>query len=335
MSHPATGQTMRKLQRREFCRLMAAAATVPAAPHVATAQDYPTRAVRFILGFNAGGAPDVVARLLCQWLSEKVGQNFLVENRPGAGGNIAAEAVVRAPPDGYTLLLIGSPNYINASLYQNLKFHFLHDIVPVASIGRNPFVMEVNPAFPAKTVAEFIAYAKANPGKINMTSTGTGNLTHVAGELFKMMAGIDIVHVPGRGEMQAQSDLLADRAQVMFDPIISSLGYLKSGQLRALGVTDTSRVAMLPDIPCVSDTVPGYEVNGGIGVGAPLGTPVAIVETLNKYINASLADAAIKARLIDLGFVPAAMSPAEFGKFMTEETEKWGKVIRAANLKAE
>src|SRR5271155_1203857 len=226
-----------KTPRRRFLGLVAGAAALPALARIARAQAYPARPVRLIIGFNAGGAPDVVARLLCQWLSERVGQNFLVENRPGAGGNIAVEAVVRAPADGYTLLQVGSPNFINASLYKDLKFNFLRDIAPVAGIGRNPFVMEVNPSFPAKTVAEFIAYAKANPGKINMTSTGTGNLTHVAGELFGMMAGVDLVHVPSRGEMQAQSDLLSDRVQVLFDPIVSSIGYFKTGQLRPLGVT--------------------------------------------------------------------------------------------------
>ena len=323
-----------KLRRRGFLGL-AAAAALPALGQIVLAQSYPARPVRLILGFNAGGAPDVVARLLCQWLSERIGQNFLVENRPGAGGNIAAEAVVRAQPDGYTLLLIGSPNFINASLYTDLKFNFLRDIAPVASIGRNPFVMEVTPSFPAKTVAEFIAYAKANPGKINMTSTGTGNLTHTAGELFKQMTGIDMLHVPGRGEMQAQSDLLAGRAQVMFDPIISSLGYIKGGELRALGVTGAARVAMLPDVPAISETVPGYEVDGWLGLGAPKDTPAEIVGYLNQKIALSLADPGIKAKLADFGFVPTAMPAAAFGTFIAGETEKWAKVIRAANIRAE
>jgi len=324
-----------KIPRRRFLHLAAGAAALPAAARIARAQAFPTRPVRLVIGFNAGGAPDVVARLLCQWLSERVGQNFLVENRPGAGGNIAAEAVVRAPPDGYTLLQVGSPNFINVALYKDLKFNFLRDVAPVAGIGRNPFVMVVTPSFPAKTVAEFIAYAKANPGQINMTSTGTGNLTHVIGELFKMMAGVDMLHVPGRGEMQAQSDLLAGRAQVMFDPIVSSLGYIKGGQLRALGVTGATRVPSLPDVPTVSETVPGFDVTGAIGIGAPRGTPAEVAGYLNDKVNAALADPAIKARLNDLGFVPTPMSAAEFGTFMVSQTETWGRVIQEANIKPE
>jgi tripartite-type tricarboxylate transporter receptor subunit TctC len=324
-----------KFRRRQILRMAAGAAALSATSRLAAAQAYPTRPVRIIIGFNAGGAPDVVARLLAQWLSQRVGQNFLIENRPGAGGNIAVEIVVRAPPDGYTLLQVGSPNFINATLYTDLKFDFVRDIAPVASIGSNPFVMEVNPSFPAKTVAEFIAYAKANPGKINMTSTGTGNLTHVIGELFKMMAGVDLVHVPGRGEMQAQSDLLAGRVQVMFDPLISSIGYVRAGQLRALAVTSATRLAMLPDVPTVAETVPGFEVSGGLGIGAPKDTPADIIEYLNGNIDAALADPEIKARLADLGFAPAPMSPAQFGKFIADETEKWAKVIRTAGIKAE
>ncbi len=323
------------ISRRQILGSAITAAAFPAMPSVVRAETFPARPVRLILGFVAGGAPDVVARLLCQWMSEKVGQNFLVENRPGAGGNIAAEAVVRAPPDGYTLLLIGSPNFINTSLYPDLKFNLLRDIVPVASIGRNPFVMEVNPSFPAKTVAEFIAYAKANPGKINMTSTGTGNLTHVAGELFRMMAGIDLTHVPSRGEMQAQSDLLADRVQVMFDPIISSLGYIRGGQLRVLGITSATPIPLLPGVPLVGDTVPGYEVDGWLGVGAPAGTPPEIVATLNKYINDGLADPVVKSKLVELGFVPTQMTADAWGKFVAGETEKWAKVIKFAGVKLE
>jgi tripartite-type tricarboxylate transporter receptor subunit TctC len=322
-----------KIPRRRFLRLAAGAAALPAAARIARAQAFPTRPVRLVIGFNAGGAPDVVARLLCQWLSERIGQNFLVENRPGAGGNIAVEAVVRAPADGYTLLQVGSPNFINASLYKDLKFNFLRDIAPVAGIGRNPFVMVVNPSFPAKTVAEFIAYAKANPGQINMTSTGTGNLTHVIGELFKMLAGVDMLHVPGRGEMQAQADLLAGRAQIMFDPIVSCLGYIKAGQLRALGVTGATPVPALPDVPTVGETVPGFDVTGAIGIGAPLNTPADVTGFLNDKVNAALSDPTIKARLVDLGFVPTPMSAENFGAFMAQETETWAKVIRAANIK--
>jgi tripartite-type tricarboxylate transporter receptor subunit TctC len=324
-----------KSSRRRFLHLAAGVAALPAAVRSANAQAYPARPVRIIIGFNAGGAPDVVARLLAQWLSEHVGQNFLIENRPGAGGNIAAEMVVRAPPDGYTLLQVGSPNFINATLYKDLRFDFLRDIAAVASIGRNPFVMVTYPSFPATTVAEFIAYAKANPGKINMTSTGTGNLTHVIGELFKMMAGVDMLHVPGRGEAQAQSDLLSGRAQVMFDPIVSSLGYIRAGQLRALGVTGATRLALLPDVPTVGETVPGFAVTGAIGIGAPKDTPAAVIDFLNDRINAALADPGVKARLADLGFVPTPMTPGEFGKLIVEQTETWAKVIRTANIRPE
>jgi tripartite-type tricarboxylate transporter receptor subunit TctC len=319
--------------RRTLLRTAAAAAALPAASRIACAETYPGRPVRLVIGFVAGGAPDVVSRLVCQWLSERMGQNFLVDNRPGAGGNIAAEDVARSPADGYTLLQVGSPNFINASLYTDLKFNLIRDIAPVASIGRNPFVMVVNPSFPAKTVAEFIAYAKANPGKINMTSTGTGNLTHVAGELFKMMSGVDIVHVPSHGEMQAQTDLLADRVQVLFDPIISSLGYIKSGQLRALGVTSSTRLPLFPDLPLVGDTVPGYQVDGWLGIGAPKGTPGEVIETLNTNISAAIADPTVKSKLVDLGFVPTAMSAAAWGAFVGEETEKWAKVVKFAGVK--
>jgi tripartite-type tricarboxylate transporter receptor subunit TctC len=324
-----------KFNRRKLLRTAVTAAALPAVSRLASAQAFPARPVRLILGFVAGGAPDVVARLLCQWISERAGQNFLVENRSGAGGNIAAEAVVRSPPDGYTLLLVGSPNFINTSLYTDLKFNLLRDIAPVACIGRNPFVVVVNSSFPAKSVAEFIAYAKANPGKINMTSTGTGNLTHVAGELFRMMAGIDLVHVPSRGEMQAQSDLLSDRVQVMFDPIISSIGYIKGGQLRALAVTSATRLPLLPDVPVVGDAVPGYEVDGWLGVGAPAGTPPDVIDTLNRHINDGLADPTIKSKLVELGFVPTQMTANAWGKFVAGETEKWAKVIKFAGVKLE
>ncbi len=319
--------------RRRFLHSATIAAALPALPHIACAADYPARPVRIMIGFNAGGAPDVVVRLLAQWLSQKTGQSFIVDNRPGAGGNIATEAVLRAPADGYTLLELGSPNFINATLSPDPNFDLIRDIVPVAGIGRNPFVMVVNLDFPAKSVPEFIAYAKANPGKINMTSTGTGNLTHFSGELFKMLAGVDMVHVPGHGEMEAQTDLLAGRAEVMFDPIVSTLGYVQTGKLRALGVTTATRIETLPDVPTIGQFVPGYEVDAQLGIGAPKGTPKDIVEYLNGQINAGLADPAIKERLVGLGFVPMPVSQAQFGKYMTDETEKWAKVVKFVGVK--
>jgi len=321
------------LPRRKFLHLATGIAAASVFADFASALDYPTRPVHFIVGFPPGGAPDILAWLLGQSLSERLGQTFVVENRPGAGTNIATELVVRAAPDGYTLLLIGTPNMINASLFANLKYNFVRDIAPIGTIGRNPFVMVVNPSFPAKTVAEFIAYAKANPGKINMTSTGTGNLTHFSGELFKMMAGIDMLHVPGHGEMEAQSDLLTGRVQVMFDPIVSSIGYIKAGTLRALAVTTGTRLEMLPDVPTVGEFLPGYAVDAILGVGAPKGTPAEILDKLNKEIGASLADPNIKTRLAALGFLPAAMTPAQFGKFIADETEKWAKVVKFAGVK--
>jgi len=321
------------LPRRKFLHLATGIAAASVFADFASALDYPTRPVHFIVGFPPGGAPDILAWLLGQSLSERLGQTFVVENRPGAGTNIATELVVRAAPDGYTLLLIGTPNMINASLFANLKYNFVRDIAPIGTIGRNPFVMVVNPSFPAKTVAEFIAYAKANPGKINMTSTGTGNLTHFSGELFKMMAGIDMLHVPGHGEMEAQSDLLTGRVQVMFDPIVSSIGYIKAGTLRALAVTTGTRLEMLPDVPTVGEFLPGYAVDATLGVGAPKDTPAEIVDKLNKEIGASLADPNIKTRLAALGFLPAAMTPAQFGKFIADETEKWAKVVKFAGVK--
>ncbi len=324
-----------QVPRRMFLRTAAGVAAAAALPHFAFALDYPTRPVRLVVGFDAGGSPDVVARLLGQWLSERLGQTFVIENRPGAGTNIATEAVVRATPDGYTLLLIASPNMFNASLYRNLNFNFIRDIAAVASVSTTPFVMVVNPAFPADTVAEFIAYAKANPGKINMTSTGTGNLTHFSGELFKMMTGIDMVHVPAGGEMQAQSDLLAGRVDVMFDPISSSIGYIRAGKLRALAVTTATRLQILPDVPTVGEFVPGYEVDGRLGIGAPNGTPAAVVATLNSTINAGLGDPGITARFAALGLVPTAMTAAEFSTFISSETEKWAKVIKFANVKTD
>jgi len=324
---------MKRISRRIFLTSAAGAAFAPALPHPASALDYPTRPVRWINGFAPGGAPDVIARLLGQWLGARLGQNFVVENRPGAGTNIATETVARAAADGYTLLLIASPNLINASLYAHLSFDFVRDIAPVGTIGRNPFVMVTSAAFPAKTVAEFIAYAKADPGKINMTSTGTGNLTNFAGELFKMMAGVDMVSVPASSEMQAQSDLLTGRVQVMFDPIVSSMGYIKSGQFRALGVTSAERLPSLPEVPVIGEAVPGYAVDGWLGLGAPSGTPDAIIETLNAALAAGIADPQIKERLINLGFVPTAMTPGRFGTFIADETAKWAKVVKFAGVK--
>jgi tripartite-type tricarboxylate transporter receptor subunit TctC len=322
-----------KIPRRKFLRGAAGAAAILAVPDFSWALDYPARPVRLVVGFAAGGAPDIVARLIGQALSDRLGQAFIVDDRPGAGTNIGTEMVVRAPPDGYTLLLITEPNMINASFYAKLNFDFVRDIAPVGSIGGNPFVMVVNPDFPAKTVAEFIAYAKANPGKINMTSTGTGNLTHFSGELFKMLAGVDMVHVPAHGEMEAQSDLMTGRAQVMFDPIVSSIGQIRAGKLRALAVATAKRIDSLPDVPTVGETVPGYEVIGTIGVGAPKDTPADIVAKLNDALGASLADATVKGRLADLGFLPAAMNPATFAKFVAEDTDKWAKVVQFAGVK--
>jgi tripartite-type tricarboxylate transporter receptor subunit TctC len=323
------------LARRRFLQLATGASLLLARARSAGADGYPSRPVRIVLGFEAGGAPDVVARLLAQWLSARAGQNFIIDNRPGAGGNIATDLVVRAAADGYTLLVVGSPNFINATLHPGANFSLARDIAPVASIGRNPFVMVVNPSFPAKTIAEFIAYAKANPGKVNMTSTGTGNLTHFSGELFKMLAGVDMLHVPARGEMQAQSDLLAGRADVLFDPIVSSIGYIKAGKLRALGVTAAVRIDMLPDVAAVGEFVPGYLVDAWLGIAAPKETPADVIDYLNKEIGEALADPDIKARLAGLGFLPVTMSAAQFGKFTAGEIEKWAKVVDYTGIKPE
>jgi tripartite-type tricarboxylate transporter receptor subunit TctC len=305
---------------------------LPAVSRVAWAESYPTRPVRVIVGYAAGGGPDIVARLMCKWLSERFQQQFIVENRTGAGTNLAAEAVVRAVPDGYTLLLVTASNAFNATLDDNLSFNFIRDIAPIASIDRTPFVMEVNPSVPAKTVLEFIAYAKANPGKINMASNGIGSAGHVAGKLFEMMTGVDMVHVPYRGSYLP--DLLGGQTQVTFSPIPTSIEQIRAGKLRALAVTTTMRSEALPDIPTVDEFVPGYEASGWIGFGAPKNTPPEIIEKLSREINAGVADPKMKARLIDLGGVPMAMTPAEFGKLIADETEKWGKVILAAHIKA-
>ena len=322
-----------KLPRRKFLHLAAGAAALPAISRVAWAQTYPTRPVHIIVGFPAGGPTDIMARLIGQRLTERLGQQFVIENRPGASGNIATEAVANAPSDGYTLLLVQPANVINTTLYDKLKLNFIRDIAPIASISRIPLVMEVNPSVPAKTVPEFIAYAKANPGKVNMASGGNGAPSHVAGELFKMMAGVDMVHVPYRGNEPALVDLLGGQVQVMFTPIPASIEYIKTGKLRALAVTSAVRSEVLPDIPTVGDFLPGYEASSWEGVGAPKNTPAAIIDGLNKEINVALADPKMRARFADLGGTVFAGSPADFGKFVTEETKKWAEVIRAANIK--
>ncbi len=301
----------------------------------AAALDYPTRPVHWIVGYPAGGSTDIVARLMGQYLSEKLGQQFIIENRPGAGNNIGTEAVVRAPADGYTLLLINPANAINTTLYANLNFDFIRDIAPVAGFIRVPNVMEVNPSVPAKTVAEFIAYAKANPGKINLASSGSGTSIHMSGELFKMMTGVNMVHVPYRGSAPMLTDLLGGQVQVTFDNMPSSIEHIRAGKLRPLAVTTTARSEALPDTPVLADTVPGYEASAWFGAGAPKGTPSEIIEKLNKEINAALSDPKMQARLADLGGMLMAGSPADFGKIIVEETEKWAKVVKFSGAKAE
>ncbi len=321
------------LHRRRVLQLAAAAAAAPAMPRAAFALDYPTRPVRIFVGYTAGSAPDIASRLIGQWLSDRLGQQFVTENKPGAGTNLSTEAVVRAAPDGYTLLEIATPNTLGNLLHADLSFDFVRDIAPVGYIGATPFVMVVAPSFPAQTVAAFIAYAKANPGKVNMASNGTGNLTHISGELFKMMAGVDLFHVPYHGELEAQADLLAGRAHVIFNPIISCLGQIKAGKLRALAVTTPQRVDLLPDVPTVAETVPGYEVTGGLGIGAPRDTPAEIIDKLNAAIEAGLNDDAVKGHLIELGNIPMAMSPADYRKRIADENAKWSKVIKFAGIK--
>jgi tripartite-type tricarboxylate transporter receptor subunit TctC len=321
------------LPRRRFLQLTAGAAALPLVSRNAEARDYPTRPVRIIVGFAAGGTLDIIARLWGQWLSERLGQPFVVENRPGAGGNIGTEAVVRAPPDGYTLLLVGSPNMINATLYEKLNFNFIRDIAPVASTDRAPLLMEVNPAFPAKSVPEFIAYAKAKPGRINMASAGTGTGQHVAGELFKMMVGVDMTHVAYRSAGPALTDLIGGQVQVMFDALPASIEHVRAGRLRALAVTTATRLEALPNTPTVGDFVPGYEASAVHGIGAPKNTPAEIIDRLNKAINSALAESKTKARLADLGLTVLAGSPAEFAKLIAEETEKWGKVVKFSGAK--
>jgi tripartite-type tricarboxylate transporter receptor subunit TctC len=324
-----------KLPRRRFLHLAAGAAALPAVSRITWAQTYPTRPVRIIAATAPGGGPDILARLMGQRLSERLGQPFVIENRPGAGTNIGTEAVVRAPPDGYTFLLVSTSNAINAALYDKLNFNFLRDIAPVAGIIRQPLVMVVNPSVPAKTVHEFTAYAKANPGKINFGSPGIGTPGHVAGELFKMMAGVDLVHVPYRGGGPVMTDLLGGQVQVLFGSTSLTVEPIRAGKLRPLAMTTATRWEGLPDIPTVNDFVSGYEASAFVGIGGPRNTPAEIIDILNKEINAALADHKIKARLADLGGVALPGSPAEFGKLIADETEKWAKVIRAANIKAE
>jgi tripartite-type tricarboxylate transporter receptor subunit TctC len=324
-----------KLLRRQFLQLAGAAAAAPAFPQRASALDYPTRPVRIIAGFAAGGGVDVTARLIGQWLTDRLGQSFVIENRPGAGGNIGTEAVVNAAPDGYTLLLATVPNAVNASLYEKLSFNFIRDIVPVAGIIRVPMVILLNPSVPAATVAEFISYAKANPDKVNMASAGNGSAPHMAGELFKMMAGVNLVHVPYRGQGPALTDLLGGQVQVLFAATPGTTEYITTGKLRALAVTSASRAEMLPELKTVGDFVPGYEASQWYGIGVPRNTPVEIVDKLNKEINAAIADPAMKARFAAIGGEPLPGSPAEFGKLIAEETEKWGRVVRAAGIKPE
>jgi tripartite-type tricarboxylate transporter receptor subunit TctC len=326
---------MMKLPRRQFLQLAAGAATLPAMSRLARAQAYPSRPVRVIVGQAAGSGSDTVARLIGQFLSERLGQQFVIENRPGAAGNIATEGAVRSPPDGYTLLLINSSNTINATLYK-LNFDFIRDIAPISEIATFSFIMEVNPSVPTKTLPEFIAYAKANPGKINMASAGNGSTHHVSGELFKMMASVEMVHVPYRGSPPALTDLLSGQVQVMFDATPSSLPHIRAGKLRPLAVTTATRLEVLPDVPTVGEFVPGYEASSWLGFGAPKNAPAAVVDRLNSEINLAISDAAIRARLLDLGaLVLSLSSPAEFGKFIASDTEKWARVIRTANIKPE
>jgi tripartite-type tricarboxylate transporter receptor subunit TctC len=323
------------LPRRQFLHLAAGVAALPVVSRIARAQTYPARPVRLIAGFPPGGGVDINARLIGQSLSERLGQPFVIENRPGAGSNMGTEAVVHAPADGYTLLLATVPNAVNATLYEKLNFSFIRDITPVATISRVPNIMVVHPSFPAKTVSEFIAYTKANPRKVNMASDGNGASGHVVGELFKMMAGVDLLHVPYRGAAPALTDLMGAQVQVMFPTMPASIEYVRAGKLRALAITTATRSDSLPDVPAVGEFVQGYETSTWYGVGAPKNTPAEIVEKLNKEINAALADPKLKARLANLGAEPMSMTPAEFAKFVFEETEKWGKVVKFAGIKAE
>jgi tripartite-type tricarboxylate transporter receptor subunit TctC len=332
--HPWEGNAM-KLPRRQFLHLAAGAAALPAVSRIASAQTYPARPVRIIVGFGPGGAPDIVARLLGQWLSERLGQPFVVEIRSGAGGNIATEAVANADPDGYTLLLAGLPNAINATLYDKLNFNFIQDIAPVAGLISTVNLLLVNPSVPAKTVPELVAHAKANPGKLNMASAGNGSPPHLVGELFKMMAGVDMIHVPYRGAGAALNDLIGGYVQVLFLSMLASIEHVRAGKLRALAVTSATRSELIPDVPTVGEFVAGYEATTWWGIGVPRNTPAEIVDRLNNEINTALADPKMKMRLADQGATVLAGSQTDFGKLIAEETEKWGKVIRAGNIKLE
>jgi tripartite-type tricarboxylate transporter receptor subunit TctC len=331
----AGSSDMKLTHRRQFLQLAAGAAALPAVSKIAQAQAYPTRPVHLIVGFAPGGSTDITARLIGQWLSERLGQSVVVENRPGAGTNIATEAVVRSPPDGYTLLMVAPSATINVTLYDKLNFVFLRDIAPVASVVRQTQIVVANPSFTAKTIPELIAYAKANPGKITMASAGIGSVGHLAGELFKMMAGVDFVHVPYRGAGPALTDLIGGQVMISFAGLAGSIEYVKSGKLRALAVTAANRSEALPDVPTVGEFVPGYEASDWFGVVAPKNTPASIIDKLNKEVNESIADPKLVARFAQLGGTPLALTPAGFGKLLADETEKWGKVIKAANIKPE
>jgi tripartite-type tricarboxylate transporter receptor subunit TctC len=322
-----------KLSRRNFLHIGTGLATLPSLPFVARAQSYPARPVRLMVGFAAGQSIDILARLVGQSLSDRLGQQFIVENRPGAGGNIATEAVVRAAPDGYTFIVVGANNAINATLYDNLNFNMLRDIVPVAGIYRVPQVMVVNPSFPARTLPEFIAYAKANPGKTNFASAGSGSVAHVTGEYFKMTIGIDMQHIPYRGAPPALTDLIAGQVHVMFDNLPSSIEHIKAGRLRPLAVCSPARLPALPDVPTVAEFAPGFETSAFAGLGAPQGTPADIIETVNKGVNAGLADPKVATRIVELGGTPMPLSASGFGTFLAGETEKWAKVVKASGAR--
>ena len=321
------------LPRRKFLHLAAGAAALPAMSRIAQAQTYPARPVRILVGFTAGSGPDIVARLIGQWLSERLGQQVLIENRPGGASNIATEAVVRAAPDGYTLLLVTSGNAVNASLYEKLSFNFIRDIAPVAAITRTPHVMEVHPSFPARTVPEFIAFAKANPGKVTLASAGNGSPGHLAGALLRMMVGIDLTHVPYRGASQAVTDLIGAQVDVAIVTLAASIEQIRAGKLRPIAMTTETRIDLLPDLPTVSEFVPTFEASGWLGIGAPSSTPSEVIDRLNRDINAGLADSGLQARFADLGLTPIIGSPADFGTLIAAETEKWGKVVKFAGIK--